>query len=573
MTNIIIICASALLSFNAAALSRVTASVNENPIQLNESVDLVIAVDDKVDSDAFDFSVLESNFRLLGTSVSSETRMINFKTTRITRFTTRLMPKKAGNLTIPEFSYQGISSNPISLQVTQNASSTDDNKRIYVETELSQNDVWLQQQVTYTTRLFLSVQISSGSLTQPEIEGALVEQEGKDKEYDKIINGVAYRVIERTYKVIPQRSGQFSIQSPVFQAEVVENARRQFGFNRTKTISRVGPDQTLNVKAIPNHYVGHWLPSEMVMLNSELEPKQQEYYVGEPITRVITLSALDVSEEQLPEINAQYPADIKVYPDQAEVRTNLRGDQYISQRVETQALIPSQAGSVTLPAIEITWWNTKTEKMQTTQVDAQTINVVANPSMASTPTQPAQIMTPPAPNQADTELSNSAEPDTQDDRTLTPASPAPVSAWSLNYLVILFVSLWLITLGGLLWVLFNKQKDKSDVGHVNDHSQSEKLAWSRLQKACQKNQIEQIQTQLPIWVAAIYQTPIATSHQALAQLDNPNVNEQINAMQASRFSPQGNHWQAQALLIELKKIRQTQLTKQQPNTHLAKLNP
>lgn len=572
MTYLILICASALLSFNAAALSRVTASVNENPVQLNESVDLVISVDDKVDSNAFDFSVLESDFRLLGTSVSSETRMINFKTTRITRFTTRLMPKKAGTLTIPEFSYQGISSDAISLQVTKNTGSTDNNS-IYVETELSQNQVWLQQQVTYTTRLFLSVQISSGSLTQPEIEGALVEQEGKDKEYDKIINGVAYRVIERTYKVIPQRSGEFAIQSPVFQAEVVENARRQFGFNRTKTISRVGPDQSLTVKAIPNHYVGHWLPSEMVMLNSELEPTQQEYYVGEPITRVITLSALDVSKEQLPEINAQYPADIKVYPDQAEVRSNLRGDQYISQRVETQALIPSQAGNITLPAIKITWWNTKTEKMQTTQVEAQTIKVVANPNMAQAPAQPPQIMTAPDTEQPTTEPAdlNAADPQTNQAPTSVPA--APVNPWSFNYLAVLFASLWIITLMALVWLLINKQKAKPDTDQTYQQSQSEKLAWSRLQKACQKNQIEQIQSQLPIWVAAIYQTQINTSHQALAQLANPNINEQINAMQASRFAPQETPWQANQLLTELKNIRQKQLSKQHSDSHLAKLNP
>ncbi|MCU4676876.1 BatD family protein [Catenovulum sp. 2E275] len=556
------------MSFHAAALSKITASVSENPVSLNESIDLVLTVDDKVDSNIFDFSVLEQNFRVLGTSVSSETRMINFDTSRITRFTTRLMPRTAGKLTIPEFTHQGVSSAPITLTVTAQADSQQAEKDIYVETELSANSVWLQQQVTYTTRLYLSTQISSGSLTQPEIEGAVVEQQGKDKEYDKIINGVAYRVIERSYKIVPQRSGEFTIESPLFQAEVIDTNRRQFGFGRTKTISRVGPSQILTVKAIPDNYSGHWLPSELVMLNDELEPKQAEYFVGEPITRVITLSALDVSAEQLPQIKVEYPASIKVYPDQADVRSNLRDDHYVSQRVETSAIIPNQTGTLTLPAVSVTWWDTKREKMQTTSIEAKTIKVVANPNIKSQQA-PSNVPATPitsVPSQNNQPTQTDCNCQNEPTRLIKP------SPWHFNYLAILLFSLWIVTLIGLLWYINAKAATKPNQ-QPTDNSQSEKIAWSRLLKACEKNNIELIQQLLPNWTSQITGQSVATVYQAINQLNNVAINEQISQMQASRFAKNSSQWQANKLISLLKTERQNRLQQKAQAQDLSPLNP
>ena len=65
----------------------------------------------------------------------------------------------------------------------------------------------------------------------------------------------------------------------------------------------VGEDIKLNVKPIPIDYQGQWLPSELLSLHQEWQPSPDEFKVGEPITRTITLTVAGLSEEQLPEIN------------------------------------------------------------------------------------------------------------------------------------------------------------------------------------------------------------------------------------------------------------------------------
>jgi len=73
------------------------------------------------------------------------------------------------------------------------------------------------------------------------------------------------------------------------------------------------------------------------------------------------------------------PAGLKVYPDQAEVHSNLTKERLISQKRQNFALVASHAGEYTLPKITIAWWNTVTNKYQQAILPEQTIIIKANP--------------------------------------------------------------------------------------------------------------------------------------------------------------------------------------------------
>ncbi|MER2494447.1 BatD family protein [Catenovulum sediminis] len=553
----------------------IVASVSQNPATINESIDLEITVDDSVDNNIFDFDVLNKDFRVLGTSVSSQTRMINFKTTRQTRFTTRLIPKRTGQITIPSFSYNGATSNPIQLKVvdSQSANSKQQDRDIFIETQLSANEVWLQQQVIYTTKLYLSVQMTSGSLTQPEIAGAIVEQQGDDKESDTLIDGIRYRVIERNYLITPQRSGTYNIDSPVFQGEILDRRRSQF-FNQTKVITRTGESITLNVKAIPNDYQGHWLPSELVMLNDELQPRQDEYQVGEPITRVITLSALDVSAEQLPKIDVNYPDSIKVYPDQADTHSSQRNGQIISQRIETAALVPTRSGTFTLPEIKISWWNTKRNKQEFAIIEAREIIVQpaaqSTSNMLSPPTlsdnsQPSRLNEPPC------RCEEQSDNDTDSVQQQPSISSSP---WAFNYLSAVITLLWLLSIAFILLLKRNKKT------HIEQHTkaesnQSEKQAWVTLTKSIKENNPQGIRSNLPKWVKALTNSESDyTLPQALKRLSCEAIDQEIYRMESSIYGKQPQNWQANELQKALKQARDKYLISHAKQSgKLASLNP
>lgn len=100
--NWLMLAATVFLSLPALAdVTEVTASVDKNPAMVDEAIILEVTANDVVDNNLFDPSVLLKDFVVGRTSVSTQTQIINFDMTRTTRWTTRLIPRKAGRFTIP----------------------------------------------------------------------------------------------------------------------------------------------------------------------------------------------------------------------------------------------------------------------------------------------------------------------------------------------------------------------------------------------------------------------------------------------------------------------------------------
>ncbi|MFC3123379.1 BatD family protein [Agaribacter flavus] len=362
-----------------AQISGLLASVDQNPVVENESFTLQVTATGKVSSDDIDFSVLNDNFRVSAPSVSQSTQIINGNRSSSISWSVTLFPKKTGKFTIPAFTIGAHKSKAIEIEVVPASSNPTQARQYYLTTAVSNTELYLQQQITYTVKLFLAGDIQSGSLGEPQLEGAIIEKVGDDKEYQELINGISYRVIERNFAIIPQSSGEYEIESPLFEARVLSGSRQSFAyFNRTKTINRVGPPQTIKVKPIPENYPYPWLPSEMVQIVDEWQGNGDDLVVGEPITHTITLTALGLIEEQLPDINASYHPSFKTYPETAQKATVERNNKLIAQTVQNIAVIPEAAGDFVLPEIRIPWFNVNTGETEFAVLPAKSIAVKVN---------------------------------------------------------------------------------------------------------------------------------------------------------------------------------------------------
>ncbi|NTS77844.1 protein BatD [Catenovulum sp. SM1970] len=552
-----------LLSWQSWALSQLRISVDTNPVVMNESFELEILADARIAQNKINFEPVSKNFRVLGSSESNETRIFNGQTTRLTRIKTRLIPIKPGNFTIGPFVIDGVSSNQLPIEVVRRAQAANSQPRmVYIENQVSNNEIWLNQQFIYTSRLFINeaTLLDSASLSQPELDNALIEQIGQDQEKNLLVNGMRYRVIERQYAITPQRSGQVEISPPLFSGEVLTRSRNSFfSQGRGKTIQRAGNSVSINVKPIPANYQGHWLPSSLVQLHDEISPLT-EHKVGEPITRTITLSALGIHKELLPEIKINYPSSIKVYPDQAQTHTNYRDGQVISQRIESAAIVPNQAGEITLPAVSVTWWNTEMERVEQAQIPPRKINVAAAEITQTTAVQDPNVVV------------NEVTPAQVTEKVIYQAQP-----WQLNNLVVIISLLWLLTIAAWIWHVkqLNKRLIAPEKQPQTRETESEKVAWQKLAKAVKNEDTSGICQNLPNWAAALTNKPILNLHQVNALFANDELTAEINAMQAARYSSTPSQWQNKTLEKCLLKLREARLIKQHQknNNNLAKLNP
>lgn len=545
MVRIIIrlIALSSLLLVNTAfALSQVTATVDKNPVMEKESLILRVIADDDVNTNALDTSPLLKDFVVGRTSVSSQTSMVNFKTTRTTQWTTVLIPRTSGKVTIPALSIDSYKTQPIELEVlkasAQDSSATQD---IFITTDVSSKDVYVQQQLTLTIKLHFAIELKRGSLSEPTLTDANITQIGKDKESDAIINGRRYRVIERNYAINPQNSGEFVIKTPVFSGEIIAQSSRRnnfLSFADTKPVSVLGEDINLTVKPIPDNYQGFWLPSEILTLHQEWQPTNEEFMVGEPITRTITLTAAGLSEEQLPKISMNVPTGIKAYPDQAELHTGMNNNRLVSQKKQNFALVASKVGNYLLPEIRIPWWNTVTNRVQYAVIPAKEITVIPNEEMLQESVEST------ATTVNSTPLTSSLN------NEVTSPEIKTVIMKETSWLQWLFLALWLLTSFAWLLTSFLK-KNKASVTTVQTPQESHKA----LLLACKNNNAEQALHCIIPWVKERFSTEkVSTLDEAKRLINQADFEQALNELQQSCYGKTPNGWQGEALLTVIQKI-------------------
>ena len=376
-------CLALSLSAPAYALTKVETSVDRNPAIQGEYLVLSIKADDDVDNASLDTSGLLKDFIVGRTSVSRSTQIMNFDASKETRWQILLAPKKTGTVIIPAMTIDNVSSDPIELKVAAPGSQPEQMKNLFIRSSVSTETAYVGQLITYKVKLYLGVELQRGVLSAPNVEGAQLKQLGDDIDSTEIIDGRRYRVIERTYSLIADKPGTLSLAGASFSGDVlVESSRRggMFSFNESRPMQAKAAPSDIEVLPIPETYQGDWLVSDLVVLKEDWK-KDAQYQVGVPITRNISLLASNADDTSLPGITLDLPESFKVYPEKPQRKTYVREKQVVAQLNQTTAIVPTQPGSYTLPAIRIPWWNSRSQKQEFATLPARTISVA--PASAS----------------------------------------------------------------------------------------------------------------------------------------------------------------------------------------------
>ncbi|WP_462157702.1 BatD family protein [Pseudoalteromonas sp. GB56] len=434
MVRSLVIFCLVCFSLPALALTKLDASVDKNPVLAGEFFYLTLSADDTINAEQPDTSALLKHFVVGPTSRSNQTQIINGSVSRQTTWRIELMARNPGEYEVPAFRLKNISSAPFTMKVVANTNAQIDADNAFIKTELTPSTLYVQQAGIYTVKLYLGVDLIDGALSAPELENANISQMGKNSESQEVVNGRRYQVIQRDYLIQPQKSGTFELKAPMLNGK----ARKNY---RAVSITAKAPDQLVEVKPTPAQFAGAWLPSELVDLSEQWQGLEDEVQVGTPITRTLTLTALNVTKEQLPDIANVEVADVRSYPDQSDRTHLVRNGRLIAQTKTSIAYVPQRPGTFTLPAIEVNWFNTVTGRAEVASVPEQTITVVGNGNIPATAT--------PAPSSTDA-LSTAAPQQVQQLGVVTQNNSL---TW---WLIIPGYLLWLVTM--LLWWLSRKTK-------------------------------------------------------------------------------------------------------------------
>ena len=527
-------------AFPARAITTLQASVDRNPVMEGESLILTVTANDDINSGKLDTSSLLKDFIVGRTSISRSKQIMNFDASNETRWQVLLSPRNIGTVTIPAFTIDGISSKPIALSVLKTGSQPQQMTDIFMRANLSSEQAYVGQMLTYKVKLYLALELQRGVLNAPNLEGAQIKQLGEDKDSTDVVNGRRYRVIERNYAIVADQPGQLTIDGASFAGDVMVQSRRSgamFSFNESRPTQTQAPKMSVLIKPIPADYHGQWLVSDLVVLKEDWPEAQTEFKVGDPITRTINLLASNADETSLPEMVIKAPSALKTYPEKPQRNTFLRDNQMVSQLTQTTAIVATHAGTYTLPEIKVPWWNPHLNKQQFATLPARTIIVTGG--AATEPLQPQ----------------------------ITPVS-SNSSAGFWPWLSLVLGCLWIITL--LLWA--KERRKKPTQSNIDSTTKAAPLhsVLTYLQTACHAKNATGVLNALTRYYSELHQSPMTLTQ--IAATDS-RLSDCISQLQQSAYSSnQQSSTIDFALILAIAKMAKAS-TNPAKSSVLATLNP
>ena len=520
----------------------VQAQVDRTQVPENQSVNLTLESDGAGGSP--DLSAVKRDFDVLGTNESNSFELSNGAVSQKSQWHIELMPRRAGKLVIPPIAVGSERSAPIALTVlpagqTPGGAAARQPQDLFLEATVDPHQAYVQQQLRYTLRLFHAVNLGNGAtLADPSFPSGVadVEKLGADRQYDTTRDGRQYAVFERSYALFPQQAGPLAIPPVTFEGDVVVGGSvfgiDPFGSDGHHVRLR-SPALSVAVKPQPAAFTGpQWLPARGLHLDERWSQPPATFTLGQPITRTLTLTATGVQAAQLPALDTPVQG-LKQYPDRPTLKNQTDERGLTGVRQETVAMIPTHAGPLTLPAIEVPWWNTTTDRLESATLPARVVKVSA---AAGRPACPAGS------RHRRGRRRHGAHPG--------PAEPpAPAGPW--RWLAILNGAGWLATLLAWGWWARRLPARGQARTRTNERSEPRGPSTARLERelevSCRANDAPGARTALLAWARATWPDHPPMSLTAVARRCPPELAEALVALDRALYAPSATPWQGNAL--------------------------
>ena len=343
-------------------------------------------------------------------STQSSTQIINGNVTSTSTitFTYILMADKEGTYKIPGATIvadgDNYTSNSVEIKVlppdqsagSSNGSSSNSSrnqansgkitdKELFITATASKTNVYEQEAILLTFKVYTQVNLTQLHGDTPDLKGfhtqevELPQQKTFSLEH---YNGRNYNTtIWQQFVLFPQRSGKLEIPSVTFEGTVSQRVASADPFdaffnggnyvNINKKL--VTPKLTIDVKELPagkpanfSGGVGEFTISSSI--------STQELKTNDAVTIKLVISGTgNMKLINTPEIG--FPQDFEIYDPKVDNKFNLTRNGLAGSKVIEYLAIPRHAGTYTIPPIEFSYFDLKSQNYKTLKTDAYTLNV------------------------------------------------------------------------------------------------------------------------------------------------------------------------------------------------------
>ncbi len=205
-----------------------------------------------------------------------------------------------------------------------------------------------------------------------DLPNALVTlPDGRSQNLTETIDGVQYTGIRKTYAIVPQVSGSYTLPA--------------FGIDFGHAPDGKPTKATVNVPAVSFSVEGSaGKGQDVTFAASNLTVEQtfdhdaRSMKVGDALTRTISITAQDTQAMMIPPLDPGAVAGLHRYENAPSIQDGIDvGRDTASRRTETYVYTADKEGAFVLPAVSYTWFDASSHESKSASLPAMTINVSA----------------------------------------------------------------------------------------------------------------------------------------------------------------------------------------------------
>lgn len=265
--------------------------------------------------------------------------------------------------------------------------------RLWTEIEDKGRAPYPQEMVLVRIRGLYTVPIALEKMEMPEFPGFRVVQLGGDVWTASTDNGRPARALQRTLALFAQHGGTLAIPAFTHRLTLIDAS----GERREATLT--SEPQVLDVAPMPEGKGAWWLPARSVTLTESWSVPPEALAIGQSTRRTVTIEAEGISDDQLPPLAMPSVPKLIAFASPVQRETTLAvsldaatAEQrrqalrrpgrlaVVSGRDGPRAratfvwdIRPTTDEGVTLPAMEVPWFDTDAGAMRMARLPARTV--------------------------------------------------------------------------------------------------------------------------------------------------------------------------------------------------------
>jgi hypothetical protein len=262
-------------------------------------------------------------------------------------------------------------------------------KAVFLQASLASEEIYIAEKTVLTLKLYHAVRVGDVSLDFPKSDRLTIKQMGRPTEYQRRMGNRTYGVLEVRYVVSSEREGSYPIGPIKMKMMVFEpGSRSNRGFFRNpffddpffaqgRPLTVAGEMRELKILSLPEKN----RPADFTGLvgtftiESSLAPTTIRS--GESATLTVRITGHG-NTNRIPDLKIPALDHVKVYADQPTFETGpAQGGETVT-KIQKWALLPDQPGTVRLPVLRLSYFDTKEREYKRLETLPPAVTVLPN---------------------------------------------------------------------------------------------------------------------------------------------------------------------------------------------------